>query len=66
MAEFIDILLIGSIESQSSDNSTRPNSSPKAKKPRECDPSPEGKNGEEGDEILSALNMLEKSKPLEL
>ena len=42
---------------QSSDNSTGSNSSPEAKKLRECDHSPEDENGEEGDEILSALNM---------
>jgi len=66
MAKFIDILLSGRTERQSSDNSTGPNSSPEAKKPRKCDHFPEGKNGEEGDEILSPLNMAEDSKPLEL
>ena len=57
MAEFIDILLSKRRASQSSDNSTGSNSSPEAKKLRECDHSPEDENGEEGDEILSALNM---------
>ena len=57
MAEFIDILLSKRRARQSSDNSTGSNSSPEAKKLRECDHSPEDENGEEGDEILSALNM---------
>ena len=57
MAEFIDILLSKRRARQSSDNSTGSNSSPEAKKLRECDHSPEHENGEEGDEILSALNM---------
>ena len=57
MAEFIDILLSKRRARQSSDNSTGSNSSPEAKKLRECDHSPEDENGEEGDEIISALNM---------
>ena len=57
MAEFIDILLSKRRARQSSDNSTGSNSSPEAKKLRECDHSPEDENDEEGDEILSALNM---------
>ena len=57
MAEFIDILLSKRRARQSSDNSTGSNSSTEAKKLRECDHSPEVENGEEGDEILSALNM---------
>ena len=60
MAKFIDILLSKRRARQSSDNSAGSNSSPEAKKLRECDHSPEdenGEEGEEGDEIQSALNM---------
>ena len=57
MAEFIDILLSKRRARQSSDDSTGSNSSPEAKKLRECDHSPEDENSEEGDEILSTLDM---------
>jgi len=57
MAEFIDILLSKRRARQSSDISIGSNSSPEAKKLRECDHSPLDENDEEGDEILSALNM---------
>jgi len=66
MAKFIDILLCMRRARQSSDNSTGSNSSPEEKKLRECVHSSEGENGEEGEEILFALNMAEDSKPLEL